>query len=408
MDLEINEFEKRILHQIDERNVSNLLQDLIRIPSPNPPGDTRKIADFLINFLKEQGIFARRIWKDNMAVNVVGRVRGNSDGKTLLLNAHIDTVPIGGNSKWNIDPLKGYIRDGKIFGRGATDCKGGVAAILSAIQAILKAKVKFKGEIIITLVAGEETLSENGTAFLLKKGHCGRPNGVIIAEPTTLPSGNNQPPLLQIFTASRGMAVFEVTVEGKSVHAKLAPIGINAIEKMAKIIIGIQNLNLKNPVVHPLCGRPTINVGLIHGGTNPNIVPDFCQIKVNRDIIPGEIGRNVYQELMDIIKELQEKDKDIKAVVKSLFIAEPVEISENEEVVKVLIGACKSVLGYSPRIGGMIGTNDSRFFIEKGIPAAICGPGITTQSHIVDEHIELQALLNAVKVYAISIVRFLC
>jgi acetylornithine deacetylase/succinyl-diaminopimelate desuccinylase family protein len=405
MAIEISEFEKGILQQIDGQKISVLLQELVKIPSPNPPGDTRAVADFVADALEKQGIRATCIRKDEAAVNVVGRIKGSGGGKSLLLNAHLDTVPVGDTSKWTVDPFGGELRSGRLYGRGATDCKGGAAAIVSAAQAVLKAQLPLRGDIILTLVAGEETLSEEGTAYLLKGGYADA-DGVIIAESSTLPSEKGRPPLLQIFIASRGMALFEITSEGKSVHAKVAPTGINAIEKMAKIIEAFQNSKFEKHLGHPLCGKPTFNVGLIQGGTSPNMVPDFCRITLNRNTIPGEKGEAVHQEITNIISDLQEKDKDLKATVKPLYNADPVEISENEEIVELLKGAIQSVIGTAPNIGGMIGTNDNRFFIKKGIPAVVCGPGTIPQCHAVDEYVEIEALLNATKVYALSMIRF--
>jgi acetylornithine deacetylase/succinyl-diaminopimelate desuccinylase family protein len=405
MALGLSESEEKILRHVDEGRTTMLLRELVRIPSPNPPGETRAVADFLTRHLEKEGIRTLCVQKEDAQVNVIGKVKGRGGGKSLCLNAHLDTVPTGDLSKWKRQPLEGELGDRKIYGRGTTDCKGGVAAIIAAAEAIVRAGISLKGDITLVLVAGEETLSDAGTAYLLKEGLIDA-DGVIVAEPTTLPSEDGRRPPLQIFTASRGMSLFEIAVEGRSVHAKAAPSGINAIEKMAKIVLALQSCNFRNGLAHPLCGKPTFNVGLIEGGTTPNMVPDSCRITLNRNTVPGENEETAYREISGLLNNLREKDEDLKVTLKPLFNADPSETSESAEIVEVLKGAVESLTGVTPGVGGMIGANDSRFFIEKGMPTVICGPGITTQSHAVDEYVEIEAVVNAARVYALTLIRF--
>ena len=401
----MNLLEKRLLSSIDEGRAIKLLADLVKIPSPNPPGDARDIAHFLERTMREKGLHADLYPVEENYVSVVVRIKGTGGGKSLLLNSHIDTVPIGDRAKWTLDPLSAEVQNGKMYGRGSTDCKSGVAAMILAAEALAKSQVLLKGDVILTLVAGEETLSDKGTAYLLNQGLV-KADGAIVAEPTTLPSEDSSPQPLQIFIASRGMAWLEITVEGKSVHAKIAPSGINAIEKMAKIVLALQNIRFDRGSEHPFCGMPTLNVGIIAGGTSPNIVPDYCSIKLDRDIVPGENPGRVIDEIIGVIDQLKAKDKDLKATITRLLTEDPVEISKDEPIVKTLNQSIKAALGVEAKIGGMIGTNDSRFLIKKGIPTVVCGPGISTQSHNIDEYVEINAIVNAAKAYALLMSRF--
>lgn len=401
----LKDIERTILQDIDREQTANLLRELVRIPSPNPPGDSRDIAAFLSQTLKERGFYPRQFKVEENHVSVVTRIEGSGGGRSLILNGHIDTVPIGDRDKWTVDPLGGELINGRIFGRGATDCKSGVTAMIIAAEAIRKADASLRGDVILAMVGGEETLSDKGTGYLLKEGWLNADAGVV-AEPTTLPFEDHSTQPLQIFTASRGMVLLEIAATGRAVHAKIAHLGVNAIEKMSKIVLALQQSKFEPYLEHPLCGRPSINVGLISGGTSPNVVPDLCVITLNRNIVPGENTAAVIEDMKGIIEKLKEEDNALNATTKITLKEDPVEISQNESIVTVLNQGIEAAFGVKANIGGMIGVNDSRLLIRKGIPTVVCGPGITTQSHNIDEYVEIDAIVNAAKAYALLMTRF--
>lgn len=401
--MKLNDVEKAVLENIDRTQIINLLRELARIPSPNPPGNTVDVADFLSHNLEKRGFCPRQFPVDETHVSVVTRIGGSGGGRTLLFNGHIDTVPVGERGNWSVDPFGGELRDGKLFGRGTTDCKSGVTAMIIAADAIRKSRFSLKGDVILAMVAGEETLSDKGTGYLLKGGWLSA-DAAVVTEPTTLPFEDHNAQPLQIFTASRGMVLLEVTVRGKAVHAKVASLGVNAIEKMSKIVLALQQFTPQ--LEHPLCGRPSMNVGLISGGTSSNVVPDHCVITVNRNLVPGESTSVVIDEIKDIIEKLRKDDSALEASIKVTLEEEPVEISQDEPIIAVLNQGVEDALGTKANIGGMIGVNDSRLQIKRGIPTVVCGPGITTQSHNIDEYVEIDAIVNAAKVYALLMSRF--
>jgi acetylornithine deacetylase/succinyl-diaminopimelate desuccinylase family protein len=401
----LNDIEKRILQNIDPDATTRLLRDLIRIPSPNPPGDTRRIADYLVLTLREKGFHPRRIKVEENHVSVVTRIEGSGGGRSLVLNGHIDTVPIGERAEWTVDPLAGELRNERIFGRGATDCKSGVAALVIAAEAIRRTGLSLRGDVILAMVAGEETLSDKGTGYLVKEGWIKADAGVV-TEPTTLPLEEQAPHPLQIFAASRGMFWFEIVVKGRAVHSKVAHLGVNAIEKMARIVLAFQSMKFEPLVEHPLSGRPSINVGLIAGGTSPSVVPDRCVITLDRGAVYGEDGAAVVAQIEEIVERMRQEDSALNAEVKVLLAEGPVEISQDEPIVTILSQGIEDALGGKARIGGMIGANDSRQLIRQGIPTVVCGPGITTQSHSIDEYVETGAVVNAAKAYALLMARF--
>jgi len=394
------DIERDILRSVEEEGAVRLIKDLIRIPSPNPPGDTREVAKFLAEAAEGIGLDATTFLVEGIHASVVARLEGTGGGKSLLLDGHIDTVPIGDRGKWTVDPLAAAMRDGKIFGRGSTDCKGGVAAMFIAADAFIRAGVRPRGDVMLAMVAGEETLSLKGTGHLLDEGAIAA-DAAIVVEPTTLPDRT-----IQIFTASRGMVWLEVEVEGVAAHAKVAHLGVNAIEKMAKIVLALQSLRFPRISEHPLCGMPTVNVGTIEGGTGPSVVPDRCLMRLDRDTVPGEDSAGAIEQIQKLIEDLKRKDGDLRATVRTILAEDPVEISRDELIARLLKEKVEAVQGAEARFGGMIGANDSRLLIRRGIPAVVCGPGITTQSHSADEYVEVKAILNAAKAYALTMAQF--
>ncbi len=392
--------EERVLRHIDEGMAVRLLREIIGIPSPNPPGDTREVARFLAKAAQGIGLDATIFQVEDIYASVVARLDGAGGERSLLLNGHIDTVPVGNRSKWTVDPFVATLRNGRIFGRGSTDCKGGVAAMLAAADALMKADAQPKGNVILAMVAGEETLSLKGTGHLLEAGAINA-DAAIVVEPTALPNG-----ILQIFTASRGMIWLEVVVEGVSAHAKVAHMGVNAIEKMAKIVLAIQGLRFPRGLEHPLCGMPTINVGTIEGGTSPSMVPDRCLMRLDRDVVPGEDSAAAIDQIVNLINDLKREDRDLRATIRTILAEEPIEVSKDEEIVKTLKEKVEAVQGVEAKFGGMIGANDSRLLMRRGIPTVICGPGIMTQSHSADEYVEVKSLVNAAKAYALTMAQF--
>ena len=226
-------------------------------------------------------------------------------------------------------------------------------------------------------------------------------DAAIVVEPTALPDQT-----IQIFTASRGMIWLEIEVEGVAAHAKVAHLGVNAIEKMAKIVLALQSLKFPRSLEHPLCGMPTLNVGTIEGGTSPSVVPDRCVMRLDRDTVPGESSAGAIEQILGIIEDLKREDGDLRATVRTILAEDPVEISQDERIARLLKEKVEAVQGAEARFGGMIGANDSRLLIRRGIPTVVCGPGITTLSHSADECIGVKGMLNAAKAYALTMAQF--
>jgi len=231
--------------------------------------------------------------------------------------------------------------------------------------------------------------------FLAKKGRI-KGDAVIVGEPTNL----------DLVIAQKGALWFRISTVGKSAHGSRPAQGINAIEKMMKLMDCLNSIPLMKE--HPLLGKPSINIGKIQGGTKVNIVPDHCEIEVDRRLLPNENKGEILREVKETIESVQANDPILKYQIEEIDYAEPSEIHPDEEIVRIGLEAGQEVLGEKPRVRGFSGFTDARFYINQfKIPTLIFGPGGTDQSHTTDESVEVDALIKATQINARMIVRYL-
>jgi len=349
---------------IDENELLNLVQQMIRIDSVNPSlsdtgnGESR-IAHYLGEYLEKMGVEVAYQHMDSTRANVIGILRGSGEGKTIMLNGHTDTVSM---ERMDIDPLDPKFEDGKVYGRGALDMKGGLAAKIIAVKSIIESGMKLKGDVILAFVADEEYASL-GTETLLKEYSA---DAAIISEPTDL----------NITIAHKGFAWTQVDVFGKAAHGSLPDKGIDAIVKAGKFLVEIGNLEktVLNQIRHPLLGSPSIHASLINGGIELSTYPDHCNMKLERRTLPGENSETVKAEIKDIIDELSQDDKQFRASYEVFFYRPALEVSRDLPIVETLHKACKGVLKKEPKFVGSSGWLDSALLAESGIPTVIFGP----------------------------------
>jgi succinyl-diaminopimelate desuccinylase len=374
-----------------------LTRQLIKIPSENPPGEEEAVSEFIAEKLKSIGLTVRfHEYKPNRP-NVVGLLQGGKGKPILMFNGHTDTVPTGDKSLWTTDPFSADIRDGKIYGRGAADMKGALAAMISAAQAVVESSVKLKGTLIFSFVADEE-VTGFGTKNLIDRGY--RADFAVVGEPTEL----------KVQTAHKGVVGLKIKTKGRAAHASMPNEGVNAIYGMSKICLALKEkqygLMTKK---HHLLGSPTINVGTIRGGLKTNMVPDHCEITVDRRLLPGESPENVKFEIDMLLDELKEHNPLLRVESEIINVAEPSETHAHERVVKIAREAVKEIMKEDPGITGFIATCDMRFLVNQArIPTIILGPGNLRQAHTVDEYIETRQVLNGAKIYALIALKLLC
>jgi acetylornithine deacetylase/succinyl-diaminopimelate desuccinylase family protein len=386
-----------VLKNIDMDEVVALTRQLIKIPSENPPGEEEAVSEFIAEKLSSIGLTVRFHDYKPRRPNVVGLLSGKEEEPILMFNGHTDTVPVGEKSLWATDPFSANVRDGRIYGRGATDMKAALAAIISAAEAIVKCGVKLKGTLMISCVADEE-VTGFGTKDLVDRGY--RADFAVVGEPTEL----------KVKTAHKGVLWVRTVTKGKAAHASMPHEGVNAIYEMSKICLILKDMSHQLMMKkHPLLGSPTINVGTIKGGLKTNVVPDHCEITIDRRLIPGENPKSAKFEIDTVLDSLKKQDPQFQVESEIINVAEPSETPTDELIVRVAREAVEEVTGMDPGVTGFTATCDMRFLVNQAkIPTIILGPGSLRQAHIVDEYVEVQQVFNAAKIYALMILKLLC
>jgi acetylornithine deacetylase/succinyl-diaminopimelate desuccinylase family protein len=383
---------------IKKEEIIEFTREIVRSPSVNPPGNTSECAKIILDRFSKENIDTEIIEGKEGLCNVVARLPGKKKGKTLLMNGHLDVVPPGDG--WTVDPFGGEIRDGKIFGRGTCDMKSGLASMAAAMIGYKRAGTAFNGEIIFMIAADEETGSEFGTLYLLKKGIGKEADFAIVSEPTSL----------RVELGNRGLRWIDISVKGKASHAGRPFLGINAISYAAKIIEAVHSMNfdVRNELFE--IPSPSFSVTMISGGTKVNIIPESCELALDRRMLPGETAEIVMEELNKIINPIlgEEKELDIEVKMRPNYF-DPYIISEDEHIAQATIESVKEVTGKRPEIRGKAaGTDASHIFHIGGIPTIIFGPGNETLSHKANECVEIDNLVLATDIYISVFGKLLC
>ncbi len=381
---------------LKKRDLVELTQQLIQIPTENPPGNEKKAFLFLKPILSKMGFRVRAYLSPKRRWNIIAQKRWGKGGRSLIFNGHLDVVPAGDPSKWEYPPFGGKCSQGRIYGRGASDMKGGVASFLHGVSMIERSGLSLnRGSLILHLVSDEESHGHQGMGFLVQKGPI-QGDGVIVGEPTNL----------DLVIAQKGALWLRIATLGRSAHGSRPEHGVNAIEKMMVLIERLKSIPLLRE--HPLLGRPTINIGTIQGGTKINVVPDRCEIEVDRRLLPDEKKEEVLKEIKEAIGPMEAQDPLFKYGVEEIDYAEPSEIGPDEEIVRIGLEACREVRGEGPKIRGFSGFTDGRFYVNQlNIPTLIFGPGETDQSHTTDESVGVDHLIQAARIYARIILKFI-
>ena len=375
--------------------VVQLLRDMIAIPSANPmrvgAGEAveRGVADYIENVLHRARVDCERQAVEEGRENIIGIVhasRGGDDrheGDGLMLCSHMDTVPVGNMS---IDPFDPVMRDGRIYGRGAVDAKGSIAAMLSAIVAYAQERER-KAPVVFAATVNEE-FSFTGSWKLIEREW--PVSACVIGEPTRL----------QSIIAHKGVVRWRVNVRGTSAHGAMPHLGRNAIYDGARVALALEEYAAEIATLppHPLLGHPTMNVGRVAGGQAVNIVPDSCAFEVERRLLPGEDGR---QEVLACEARVREcVGSGVEVDFEAPFLVDPaLDTPREARVVQALSEAHLSEFGTASEIAGAhYGTDGSKLAL-RGIETIVCGPGDIAQAHTAGEFVEIEQVSRAVRLY---------
>lgn len=367
-----------------------LARALVRVDSRNPtlapgaPGEA-EVARVLRDVLESWGVRAELSeiapGRPNLVAHVGGGVPG-ADGHALLFNGHLDVVDVAGMTH---PPFAAEARDGCIYGRGAADMKGGVAAMCAA--AVRAADEGLAGEVILAAVADEE-YSSLGTRALVS---CGvRADAAVITEPTAL----------SIMPAHRGFVWVEIVVHGRAAHGSRWELGVDAIRLAGLLLAELDRLDtdeLPARSPHALLGRPSVHASLIEGGSGMSTYPDRCTLRIERRTLPGERTEQVVGEVEDACARVRRRHPEFRAEVRPMLAQSPSDVDTKAPIVRALDDALRAC-GEPVRIEGMSAWTDAALLNEAGIPAICFGPGDIMVAHAAEEFIRMDEIERATRV----------
>jgi succinyl-diaminopimelate desuccinylase len=362
-------------------DVISLLSELVKIPSIC--GEEARIAGFIAEWLQANGLCADLSEAQPNRPNVISRLKGKEEGPRILLNGHMDTVPIG--TGWTRDPFGAEVENGKMYGRGTIDMKSGLASVLSAATACKAEDLPKRGEVIVTAVVDEEAY-DWGTYALIQKGLANGVDFAMISEATDL----------KVVTAHSGRAVFEVEVRGRAAHSSRPEFGVNAIEKASQLVNALSNLS--GPI-HPIMGKSTVNTLRIEGGQEEvMLVPDKCRIVIDQCLVPGYSSKAALENVRKLIKRIG-IDADARFITRETPFCDPFEIPDDNPHVQMVVEAATKVLGNVPEISYHVGPCDSCILVNQGkIPTVEFGPS-GGRLHESDEFVNIESVKKATEVY---------
>jgi succinyl-diaminopimelate desuccinylase len=367
----------------------DLLKELIQAESTAEAGEVAAANVVAARFRRSSIDAHVDVWDDKRA-NVIARGRSARRRPALLFVCHLDVVAPG-EAKWTYPPFAAVEADGKVFGRGAADMKGGLAAAVTAICRIAESGVELAGDIVFLGAAGEETDSAGANRFIDQEDRLPDLAGIIIPEPTGF----------AVVTAHRGLLWLQITTKGKAAHSSAPQLGVNAILAMKSVLDKLADYKVPSQP-HKLLGGCSMSINTISGGKALNIVPDECTIGIDIRTLPGQNHADIIGDLQVILDRLKVADTNFKADIAVVRGSQAMETDANCEFVKdflVAVGAAE---------GKAVGfTTDGPQFVSLGVPIVIFGPGNPELCHKADEYIDTADVERAVEYYRKVILTFL-
>jgi acetylornithine deacetylase/succinyl-diaminopimelate desuccinylase family protein len=366
--------------------VVELTSQLVAIESINPDvveggAGELALARFVAEWCERAGLETTLTDLAPGRANVIAVARGSGGGRSLMLNAHMDTVGVAGMT----DPFEPRVENGRLYGRGAQDMKGSLAAcMLATVEA---ARRGLRGDVILTAVADEEFASIGTQAVAASV----RADAAIVTEPTEM----------RVAVAHRGFVHLEIEVHGRAAHGSRPDLGIDAIAKTGRVLVGIEELDarLRAAPTHHHLGSGSIHASLIEGGQEFSSYPARCLLQAERRTIPGETRELAEAEILEVVARAGKGDPDFSADVRAPISRDPFETSEDAEIVDAVRRHAAEVLGATPETVGVSFWADSALLAAAGIPTVVFGP-IGAGLHTEDEWVDVESLERCVEIYA--------
>ena len=362
---------------ITEEDVIPILKKFIQIKTENPPGFTIEAAEYLAAVLEASGISSEFQNYSEGKANIIAKY--GTEEKNIILTGHLDTVPSGDESKWKFPPFDGVEDSGKIYGRGATDMKGAVAAFIAVMKYLKENDIKLSTKIVF-LGTSDEEIGMDGAVVAKDSGIMKDCEFVVVGEPTDL----------QVAIAEKGTLWVKIKVEGKSAHGSTPHLGISAIETAAKLI-PLMKTAIPD-YEHHILGQSTLNIGKIQGGTLINVVPEYCEFECDYRVVADKLREEVKEKIKKIVDEVN-AESDAKASFEIIHEVPAIELQEHPKFFQILT---KKVFKQDEEklIGVNYGTDGAMLVPENNTPFVIIGPGNLDQLHVTDEYTEKDKVIT--------------
>jgi succinyl-diaminopimelate desuccinylase len=389
----------QLLDVVEDDFVAGLATELIAIPGHEDlPQREADVAVYVDQVLRRQGLASELVEVEPGRPNVIARLAGTESGPTLMLNAHLDTVPGYGmdrayEPRWDA---------GRLWGRGAVDMKGALACMIGAARALRRSGRRLVGELVLTGVVGEESGSQGAEHLVQHGAHA---DFAIVGEPTGM----------RIAVAHKGGMWIEVRLEGRPAHGSVPELGVNAIDHAARFVTAVST-RLRPQLdqrIHPRLGHATVNVGVIRGGDRPPMVPAWCVVQLDRRWLPDETHGGVLDEFRRLLRQLEMEIPDLRWTVEEMpgtsrFIHYYLECPEDTMGLPELRGAIETMTDRAAELVGVQFWTDAALLAHQGCtPAVVCGPGDIAQAHSHEEFVEAEQLSLATRCYLLAAAAFL-
>lgn len=369
----------------DKDAVHEVLAELIAIPSPSPPGDTRGVAEKIAQMMEPFGFrmaLMAPLQKPEKE-SVLATFDTQKPGPTLMLHAHIDTVPVGSGQRWQGDPFALRRADGNDYGLGACDDKGQMAAMMVAACRAASAKAIQTGKLLVVGAADEEAAGDYGTRYLLEQGVFDKVDVAIIGEQT-----HNRMAL-----AHKGTYRTRLVIRGKSVHATNPDRGVNAVYAMARAGVALEAYHASlRQRPHALVGNPTCSMNIVQGGEAANLVADYCEAWIDRRFVPGERPEEIVAELRDTVARALE-GSGANWEFAEAYAMPAFEESKRNHYTQLMGEVIAEVAGLDPEPTGYLPGSDAKFFPQlPQVTTAVFGAGSYEQAHSENEFVNAAEL----------------
>ena len=364
--------------KIGSSEAIDLTKELLRFDTVNPPGRERDCARRAGALLQEWGFQVEYHEYDERRTSLVARAGGRGEEMPLCLTGHLDVVPLGARA-WSRDPFAGETDGDRLYGRGSSDMKAGVAAMLLACRS-LAGRLRGTPGLVVVLTAGEEA-GCIGSRHLAQTQLLGQAGALVVGEPSS-----NYP-----FVGHKGSLKFHARFRGVSAHGSMPHLGVNAIYKAARVIPALESFDFET-APHPVMGPPTLNVGTMEGGNTVNAVPDYASIGVDIRTVPGMRHEEILNRLKPLLGEAE------LDVFSDLL---PVWTEPQQEWVQRVFEICKPYVGEAPEARTAPYMTDAANLLKvyAGAPAVVLGPGEAAMAHQTDEYCSMERIREAVAIY---------